>query len=263
MDIVVENCWAAGASLTSNTNECIIKCFEWLEKYNIEAFQYTEFYKSFAKTEGLSTSNLRNIFPLLRRLGLISDYSKGVFSKSFFTCKGKAYVELLKLWNEIEYEDNKKDLLKEISVVQKEIVLDGLVNDYLCNNDIDRKAKIPLLQMLWFLNKFNKINKVEFAYMLSSLSNFREDIYPVQDISLVVDNYRKGKTQINVKVSVRDDVTKSGKNVLQSFSYFASFGYNIALIEQSGIVTSDGEYYYLEPKNLKLVDKCLEVNKNG
>ena len=96
MDIIIENCSSPGAHFSKNTNEVLLKIYEWINKNNKPELPFIEFRRRLENEEKINDNNARNIFPLIKNYGFVN-YEKGVSIqyKYFFTNVGLAYCKAL------------------------------------------------------------------------------------------------------------------------------------------------------------------------
>ena len=159
MKIVVENCSSPGASFTKNTNEVIIKIYEWIQENNEPTLSFIDFRRRLESEKGINDNNARNIYPLLKNCNFVN-YEGGteLNTKFFFTKLGLAYVKALMTINTIidaEYEKKQKEIvLKKFDSIMKKVVYDGVKN---LMKTPDSNYTKSIKWYLEFLMKFKKM----------------------------------------------------------------------------------------------------------
>lgn len=263
MDIIINNCSSPGASFTENTNKVILSCYEWITEHSEEMKPFIDFRKEVSKAKNFNDNNARNIYPLLQNVGFVS-YEKGAKLEydRFFTRTGKAYAKMIeteKLILDSDYtEKDKNEALKQMQQAKETLIYQGLTRLLTQNSNYKKE----MVECLRFLIKFHKINKTEFAYLLYSISNDLEDETIKKDIDL----YRSGKMDIDVTVSVRNDIDlreqTGNKNRKEGLSFLTAYSYFCGLFEQAGLITKVEAGYFAIASNAKeKIEKMLEVTK--
>lgn len=247
MLIEIENTSSPGANFTDNTNSVLLKTYEWICEHNGLVLPFRDFRKRLEKEKGINDNNNRNIYPLLKNGGLVN-YEKGssINVDYFYTKTGLAYVKALET----------KELISSSQYSKEQrIVASQKLDDVLSNIVFGALQKIvkqpdlnyvePLTDMIDFLIKYDKISKVEFAYLIymkeKRPNNYLEQIEP--DIM----SYRVGEFEIEVAVRVRNDIdirekTKTDKRK-EGLGFLTSYGYLTGLLNQAGLVSKEGQYF--------------------
>ena len=125
MYIIIENCSSPGAHFSKNTNKVLMLINEWIVENHYPRVAFIEFRRSLEHDKGINGNNARNIYPLLKNSGLV-DYTPGekLDTKTFFTKKGKAYLETLETIELIKKVNirrfKKKKQLKKLKILKKE-----------------------------------------------------------------------------------------------------------------------------------------------
>lgn len=248
MIIEIENTSSPGASFTMNTNEVLLKTYEWICENRGVSLPFKEFRMRLQSEKGVNDNNNRNIYPLLKNGGLVSYENRGdLFVEEFYTKQGLAYVktiETTKLIINADYSEEKKDeAIEKLAIVQQGIICDALLK-IVVNKKLNYVE--PFQNLIKFLLRFDKINKVEFAYLIyimqacevdEALENMRDDVCM----------YRCGELDIEVRVKVRNDInlrekTKSNRRK-EGLGFLTSFGYFASLLMQAGLVEKKDGYY--------------------
>lgn len=257
MKIKIENCSSPGASFTSNTNQVILFIYDWLIENKNQVISFKEFRKRIEIDKKVNDNNNRNIYPMLKNFGFI-DYSKGstINTNKFFTNTGLAYVKTLQMIDLIEkdvcVENKKSKAIDKACEVKSDIIYDGL-KILLSNEDVSYRN--VLLDFVKFLIVFKKINRVEFAYLLYARSSFEGDI--LENMSSIINQYRNREIDIEVDVSVRNDLdlrehTHATKRN-EGLGFLTSYNYFTGLLNQAGLIAKEKDYFIiLETKTEKL-----------
>lgn len=250
MDIVIENCSSAGAHFSENTNEVLRKIYHWIIDNNAPKLKFKEL-RDLLKNTGINDNNARNIYPLMKNSGFMDYSTEEAFDTSeFFTPKGKAYILILETLLLIEHADsnnNCKAAIQSLNNILIELIYDGV--QIIINNNEAQYAK-SLCWFLKFLLEYRKINKYEFAYMVY-LMNHDPDNWQLVS-KPVIEQYRNGLIDINVKVKVRNDnrlqETTGTSTRLGEISLFTAYSYYSPLLMQAGIIFKERDYYCLKDK---------------
>ena len=84
-----------------------------------------------------------------------------------------------------------------------------------------------------------------------------------QELTPLIEKYRKQEIDINVKVRVRNDQKiqqRSGKRTrLEDISYFTAYSYFSSLIDQAGLTRKAAGYHCVSENGLKKIDYLVEV----
>ena len=258
MIIEIENTSSPGASFTPNTNEVLLKTYEWILEHKGVIIPFKEFRMRLQNDKKVNDNNNRNIYPLLKNGGLASYEKGGVLQVDyFFTNTGTAYVktlESIKLLDKEEYSQAQKtDAIRKFEAIQQEIIY-GALKRILSQNDINYTQ--PMKNMIDFLLKYDKISKVEFAYLLYSCGNDKNIQIALHDMNNNVDLLRSGKLEIEVNVKVRNDLDIRKKTNLdnrkEGLTFLTSYAYFTSLLQQAGLVIKSDGYFCVNPdkKNL-------------
>lgn len=248
MIIEIENTSSPGASFTPNTNSVLLKTYEWIcENKGIE-LPFKQFRMRLQSEKGINDNNNRNIYPLLKNGGLVS-YEKGgkLAVDLFYTNTGLAYVKTLQAMNMLEeakYEkEQKAAALKRFKVIVEEMVGECLKN-MVSQPDVNYVE--PFQDLIRFLLKFDRISKVEFAYLLYAKQEDKLE-NGLDSISQAVYSYRCGEMEIDVHVKVRNDIEIREKTNMdkrkEGLTFLTSYGYFVSLLYQAGLIKKDGKYY--------------------
>ncbi len=263
MKIIIENCSSPGASFTKNTNEVIVKIYEWIQKNEEPNLSFIDFRRRLESEKGINDNNARNIYPLLKNCNF-AEYEGGseLNTKEFFTNRGLAYVKSLVTINSIldgEYEKNQKEAaIKEFDGIKRKIVYDG-IKSLMKTPDLNYTTSIKWY--LEFLLKFRKINKYEFAYLIYKKNEIGEDCF--DDVSETINSYRNNMIEIEVQVRVRNDIKikeKTGEESrLEDIGFLTSYSFYSGLLTQAGLIIKDRKYNVLIPSKEENVRTLLEV----
>lgn len=248
MIIEIENTSSPGASFTCNTNSVLLKTYEWICEHKGISLPFKEFRMRLQSEKGINDNNNRNIYPLLKNGGLVY-YEKGedICVDYFYTNTGLAYVKTLETISMIETEGYTKqqisETVKRLEIIQQEIIFDSLKK--IVNQPYVNYVE-PFQDMIRFLLKFEKISKIEFAYLLY-VKQQHEIGDALNYMHSQVDMYRCGNLEIEVHVKVRNDIdlrkkTNSDKRE-EGLSYLTSYGYFTNLLLQAGLIKKSENYY--------------------
>jgi hypothetical protein len=261
--IIVENCSSPGASFTENTNEVIIKIYEWIQENKEPKLSFIHFRRRLESEKGINDNNARNIYPLLKNCKFV-EYEGGteLNSKSFFTNRGLAYVKAQMTLNSImdaNYEKKQKEFAKKkFDTIIEQLVLEG-VKSLMKMPDLNYTKSIKWY--LEFLIRFRKINKYEFAYLIYVKNSLGEDCF--DDMSETINNYRMKKIEIEVQVRVRNDIKikeKTGEESrLEDIGFLTSYSFYSGLLTQAGLIIKVGKYNVLIQTQEENVKALLEV----
>lgn len=265
MRIVIENCSSPGAMFTPNTDFVIDSCYDWTQQNPGGSSQFVDFRKTVSQKYNFNDNNARNIFPLLKNLGFIS-YEKGheISFDSFFTSTGEAYAKCNQAMSILKKKDelsnDEKAALKKFELLKSKIICKSLPRIIGKNKTSYSNELMVLIESL---KRYKKINRIEFAYMLHLLqSKQSNDIFDEFDV--VINQFRNGVIQIEVKVKVRNDndiKDRTGMNTrLEDISYLTSYSYFIGLLLQAGLVKKDKDYICVVNSND--IEYILEVCKD-
>lgn len=263
MDIIIENCSSPGAHFSKNTNEVLLKIYEWINRNNEPELPFIEFRRRLENEEKINDNNARNIYPLLKNGGLV-EYHPGeaLDSGSFFTRRGLAYLKALETKDMIMKSDysNKQ---KEEASVQVDEILGSIVCDSLENlmKNKELNYSSSLKWYLIFLAKYGKINKQEFALMVYTMNESNDDWQ--KKINSAIEMYRKKEIDINVKVRVRNDQkiqqSTGEKTRIEDISYFTAYSFYSGLVNQAGLTRKVKDYFLVKESSKDKIDYLLEV----
>lgn len=263
MEIIIENCSSPGAHFSKNTNEVLLKIYQWISENNKPILPFIDFRRRLEVEKKINDNNARNIYPMLKNSGLV-EYEPGeqLSTNYFFTRRGLAYLKALETKDIIEQSDYTKKQKEEASVQIDEII-SSIVCDslelLLKNKEVNYAES--LRWYLLFLSKFGKINKQEFALMVYVMEN--NPCEWEKEITPIIDQYRNNEMEINVKVEVRNDKKiqqNTGKRTrLEEISYFTAYTYYSGLVLQSGLVRRRKDYYYIVEDKKTKIDFLAEV----
>ena len=251
MIIEIENTSSPGASFTNNTNEVLLKTYEWILNNKGITLSFKEFRQRLQNEKNINDNNNRNIYPLLKNGGLVS-YEKlsDIKVDNFFTNTGKAYVKTLESIKLIEKEDyspqQKEDAIRKFETIKQEIIFDAL-KKIISQPDINYVE--PMKDLIQFLISFDKISKVEYAYLIFSKNKIGNILLTLNDIKNEINMIRDGSLDIDVNVKVRNDLDIRKKtnsdNRKEGLSYLTSYTYLTNLLSQAGLLTKSDNYFYV------------------
>ncbi len=250
--IVVNNPSSPGASFTDHTDKTVLACWDFLQELREKKLIFTDFQAKLLKAKKINKSNLRCILPLLRYAGLVT-YDKYVDVDTFFTDLGEQYVEVTKLLCQIrengvtkQNESGYNEACK-LRAMFLRYALVAIVKSSGCS------YSNTIIQTFEFLQKFNSIDKTEFAYLAYGMQ--KGSGKPVEIASPFVKKHRSG-VDMEVRLSVRDDA----KGVIcqkESLSWLTSYNYILALLDQAGIVSPQNGNYVINSENALDFSKAL------
>ena len=264
MNIVIENCSSPGASFTQNTDSVILKCYNWIQEHPNCKKSFREFRFDLQKEKGINDNNARNIYPFLKNCGFIRYNRNEIMDYDyFFTNTGLAYVKVLEAIELLKDEGldtvEKKKAHEKLIVIKQDIIMEGLKK---LLKVPDSNYKMEYIACIKFLLKFRSINKIEFAYLLyeknldaiSYLDNMEENI----------SSYRSGDIDIEVSISVRNDIAlrkKTGQERrMEKISFLTAYTYILGSLNQGGIVDkSKNDFILNENKRIWLEELLKEV----
>lgn len=258
MEILIENTSSPGASFTPNTNAVLLKTYQWICENQGISLSFKEFRMRLQTDKKVNDNNNRNIYPLLKNGELVS-YEKGsdLHVDYFFTNTGLAYVKTLEMIEMIKNEDytsrQMEDAIKKCEMIKQEIITDALfkVVEHKEVNYVE-----PFQEMINFIVKYNSISKLEYAIFLYMRKIGKSE----DELENVVNGYRMGEFDIEVKVNVRNDIDirkKTNKDKRkEGLSYLTSYGYFTSLLLQAGlIVKRDKNYFDISDGKKKILEK--------
>lgn len=256
MKIVIENCSSPGAYFSKNTNEVLLKIYEWIDNNDNPELPFIEFRRRLESEAKINDNNARNIYPLLKNGGLV-EYQPGeeLSSRDFFTKRGLAYISALKARDELLQSDDFSKQQKDAAIAPFNEILSSIVYDslkLLLKND-ELNYSEGLRWYLTFLSKYRKINKREFAYMVYIMTK-NEDIESTKD---VIEEYRKQQIDIEVQVRVRNESTGK-KTKVEDISKFTAYSYYSGLINQAGLIKKVKDYFYIADGKEEKIAYLLE-----
>lgn len=260
MIIEIENTSSPGASFTHNTNLVLLKTYEWICEHKGMAIPFKQFRMRLQNEKGINDNNNRNIYPLLKNGGLVS-YEKGsdLTVDSFYTNTGLAYVKTLQtmaMLEESEYEEGQKAAaLKRFETILEEIICGALKN---ITNQSDVNYVEPFQDMIRFLLKFDRISKIEFAYLMYAKQEFKLE-NGLDSISQTIQSYRCGELEIDVHVKVRNDIEIREKTNMdkrkEGLTFLTSYGYFVSLLQQAGLIRKDDKYYIVKEEKRTVLEE--------
>lgn len=262
MEIIIENCSSPGAHFSANTNQVLLKIYQWIKKNSEPNLPFIEFRKRLESEEKINDNNARNIYPLLKNGGLVEYQAGGELeSKTFFTKRGLAYLKALETKELIEQSDYSKQQKVEASA-QVDEILASIVCDtvelLLENKDLNYSQSLQWYLM--FLSKFRKINKQEFALMVFIMTQNEE--HWEEEISPLITQYRNKDIEIEVKVRVRNDKKiqeSTGETTrLEDITFFTAYSFYSSLIDQAGLTRKVKDYHCVADDGTK-IDYLVEV----
>ena len=263
MDIIIENCSSPGAHFSNNTNDVLLKIYEWINNNNKPQLPFIEFRRRLESEKKINDNNARNIYPLLKNGGLV-EYFPGeeLNSEKFFTRRGLAYLKALETKDMIiksEYtKKQKEEASAQVDEIIGSIVCDSLEN-LLKNKELNYSESLKWYLM--FLSRYKKINKQEFALMVYTMNH--EDADRQGKMSQTIELYRKKEIDINVNVRVRNDQkiqqNTGEKTRMEDISYFTAYSFYSGLVNQAGLTRKVKDYFYIQESSKEKIDYLLEV----
>ena len=250
--LLIKNPSSPGASFTGHTENTIVSCHNFVQDSKDEKLIFTDFQEKLQQKERVNKSNLRCILPMLRYAGLVK-YDKEVDLKNFFTNLGKQYISVIKLLRQIEEDgisSETKQGYKEAQVLRSMFLRYSLVS--IVHSTGCSYANI-LLQTFRFVQRFNTIDKIEFACLAYGIQCGEGD--PLDNASQYVQKHRNGET-VRIQLSVRDD-TEGVVRQKDSLAWLTSYNYILALLEQAGIVSQVQNGYKINSGNAIDFEKAL------
>lgn len=266
MIINVENCSSPGASFTNNTNQVILLIDDWLVEHPNLDISFKEFRLKIEKDKKVNDNNNRNIYPMLKNFGFI-DYVKGsnINTDRLFTNTGLAYIktlQMIRLIENSEYnEDVKQKAIEESFKIKSELIYNG-IQSLMSKQDVSYKD--VLVDFIKFLLIFKSINKLEFACLLYARSVYGCDW--IEELSNIIKLYRNNELDIEVNVSVRNDIdirekTNEPKRN-EGLGFLTSYTYFTGLLNQADLIVKEKDCYALlsdkEEKLKKLLGEYYE-----
>lgn len=260
MIIEIENTSSPGASFTSNTNLVMLKIYEWICEHKGMSLPFREFRMKLQNEKEINDNNNRNIYPLLKNGGLVN-YEKGADLQVdyFYTNTGLAYVKTLETVRMLDNEGFTKkqisEATKKFGAIQQEIIF-GALKKIVNQSDVNYVE--PFQDLIKFLLKFGKVNKVEFAYLLyvKQMEGIQETL---NTMAPQIQMYRCGDLEIKVHVKVRNDIdlrekTKTDKRE-EGLSFLTSYGYFTSLLLQAGLTKKFDKYYEVVEEKRGLLEQ--------
>lgn len=251
-DLLIKNPSSPGASFTGHTEDTIVSCYNFVQNSKDERLIFTDFQEKLQQKERINKSNLRCILPMLRYAGLVR-YNKDVDLKNFFTDLGKQYISVIKLLRQIEEDGVSSETrqgYKEAQVLRSMFLRYALVS--IVHSTGCSYANI-LLQTFRFVQRFNTIDKVEFACLAYGIQCGEGD--PLDNASQYVQKHRNGE-KVKIQLSVRDDAEGVVRQK-DSLGWLTSYNYILALLEQAGIVSQLKDGFKVNPGNAFDFEKAL------
>ena len=264
MEIIIENCSSPGAHFSKNTNLVMLKIYHWILSNNNPELPFIEFRRRLEKEEKINDNNARNIYPLLKNGGLV-EYQAGadLETASFFTRRGLPYLKALETKELIEQDESYSKKQKTEAGEQVDEILGNIVYDSIELLIENKKLNYSqsLKWYLLFLSRFRKINKQEFAIMIHTM-NTNENNWE-QELTPLIEKYRKQEIEITVKVRVRNDQKiqqSSGERTrLEDISFFTAYSYFSSLIDQAGLTRKVKDYHCVVENGAEKIDYLVEV----
>ena len=179
---------------------------------------------------------------------------------SVYVEAGKEFDGLLELKKE-KLSDEERLALTKLRLLKSKIIRNALPK-IVGKNKTNYSNELFLL--IDSLKRYNKINRVEFAYMLYLLQSKKSNDF-FEELNEIIKQYRNNLLQIEVKVRVRNDNvikerTRSDTR-LEDISFLSSYSYFSGLLIQAGLAKKSKDY--LCAIDINDIDKFLEVCKNG
>jgi len=264
MKVKIENCSSPGASFTTNTDKVILKCNELIKESPKKNNKFSQFRRDLVEQKGVNGNNARNIYPFLKNCGFVS-YEAGAFLKydDFFTKRGIAYVKTLEAIQMLPAaeasDENKKRAKEKLQQIKEQIIFEGLKSLLRVPDSNYTQVYVSCLK---YLLKYKKINKVEFGYIL-----YEKELHPAQNylenMHKNVETYRDGKLDIEVCVSIRNDIEvrrqTNQERRIENISFLTAFSYIIGTLQQGGIVTKiDYNYYVLKREQYNSAEDLIK-----
>lgn len=267
MIIVINNTSSPGASFTENTNSVLLKTYDWVCKNSNLKVTYKDLRTHLEDEYGINENNNRNIFPLLKNMGFV-EYEKNITFDAIdiFTNEGIGYIKTLLFIKDLEENDTLSDLQK-ISAIKKcrelleEIIYNGLKGMFEKN---EAKYISPFKEFIMYMLEYKKISKEEYAYFLYERFKSNSLDEALKKIKTNIDKYRNKEITFETEVEVRNDnnikaETKQDKRK-EALTYLTSYGYFTNLLEESGLIEKDRNYYSLiSNKQSKIEELIKEV----
>lgn len=267
MRVEIENTSSPGASFTDNTNNVLLKTYEWICEHSGLTLPFRDFRMKLQADKGVNDNNNRNIYPLLKNSGLVNyEKNNSLCVDSFFTNTGLAYVKTVEAIHEIESEDyndeQKKTAIKKMKLIQNEIIYEG-IKKLMKQPDVNYVE--PMRNLIGYLLKYDKVDKYEYAYLLSELKD--------NDLKTALDNmkdnveaYRKGELEIDVLVEVRNDIDirerTNSEHRKEGITYLTSVGYLTNLLSQAGLIRKNKNYHCVEEEKRTLLKELGGINND-
>lgn len=263
MQIIIENCSSPGAHFSKNTNDVLLKIYQWIVSNNKPELSFIDFRRRLEKEANINDNNARNIYPLLKNGGLV-EYQPGgeLRSGEFFTRRGLAYIKALETKDMIMQSEYSKQQ-KAAASVQVDEILGTIVCDTL--EKLLRNKELhycnSLKWYLMFLAEFEKISKHEFAYMVYVMNNNPDNWQ--ENVGKIIDSYRKKEVDIEVSVRVRNDQkiqqVTGEKTRIEDISYFTAYSFYSGLVNQAGLTKKVKDYHLVVDGKKETIKKLLEV----
>lgn len=261
MNIVIENCSSPGASFTENTNSVILKCYSWIQEHPNCKKTFKEFRLDLQKEKGINDNNARNIYPFLKNCGFIR-YNRNeiVNYNNFFTNNGLAYIRVLEAIKLLKDEGlnsvEKKEAHEKLILIKQDIIMEGLKK---LLKVPDSNYKMEYVSCIRFLLKFERINKIEFAYLLYEKNH--DMISYLDNMNNNILSYRNGDIDIEVSISVRNDIKlrkETGRERrLETISFLTAYTYILGTLNQAGIVKKHNNTFEFNENKRTWVEELL------
>lgn len=261
MIISIENTSSPGASFTKNTNDVLLKTYEWIREHKDYEMPFYDFRMSLQEDKKINDNNNRNIYPLLRNCGLVNYDGKGKLLPvdHFFTKTGLAYVKTLQAANEIQIlpgytKEQIMQASKKFDEIISEIVFKGLK---ILMEQPDVNYVEPFQDLIKFIIAYEKICKEEFAYLIFEKKQAKRKEDVIQNVSENIKAFRNKSLSFDVQVMVRNDISLRERTHseyrVEGISYLTSYGYFIGLLQQADLVFKDGKYFKINASKRSLL----------
>ena len=234
----------AGVSLTEQTNNNLLKIYEWANNNKDLLLTYRQIQEKVSQECNISKSNTRMYTPFLYKNGFVGDYTNGaIYINNYFTDLGKAYLETLASIKSAERIDNSV-VLKQLYYSLQDICLLGLMNRQKINEGE------MYLDFLKFCYKYDRINADEFYRML-----YEREIGTEEYIDSIEDDikaYRNG----NMSFVIKHERRSEGQVIIGPMEQNI-FTYTKTFIMQCGIITDAMDSYFKPVENKKGIIEYL------
>lgn len=251
MQINIQNTSSPGASFTENTNNVILKTYDWILANKGQNMRFLDFRMALQRDKKINDNNNRNIYPLLKNCGLVN-YEKGeeLQVDHFFTKTGLAYVKALQARALVKEQDYTEDQIRKAQKKFDEIIAQiifGALKTIMKKPGVNYIA--PFQDLIKYIIEYKKVTKKEYALLLYYLQDYDIDEALIQ-MKPNVESFRAGDLDLKINVEVRNDLdlrerTNEAVRKEEGLSFLTSFGYFICLLQQAGLLFKDDNYYCL------------------